>query len=151
MKKLFILAVILGYTALAPVCFLSAETISSPHSMNTNDTMIMSEQNSANDCSSGIHCVDHSDSTGGISHHMGMYSTFSGFTQTQNFLSFTSIVDALIPTLFFFILYTLLFSRLSTRFLLYIKKGKEISSIFRSNFLKWLSLSTNSPAYFLVM
>ena len=150
MKKLFVLAIILGYTALTPVCFLSASISPSPHSMDSD--VVMNMTNNDNGCANqDIHCAGHNNSDHGLSHHMNMYSMFSGFTQGQNFLSFADIANIVIPTVFFFVLYSLLFTRLSTRFLLYIKKGKKINSLFRTNFLKWLSFSINSPAYSFVM
>lgn len=152
MKNFFILAFITGYTALVPVCFLSAQTISSSHGMETSDSIVqMTEHKSSeNNCSADLHCTTNGPSHE-VSHHMDMYSTFSKFAQTQNLLSLVMIVSVFMPTIFFSLLFTFLFTRLSAKFLFYLKKKNEIASIFKSHFLKWLSIHTNSPAYCLVI
>lgn len=92
-----------------------------------------------------------SPAAGKTSHYTDMYSLLSGFAQTQG-ASFLSIIFlAMLPLFFFTIAYLFRFFGVPVHIFSYIKKRKELLSLYRTNFLRWLSLSINSPAYAFVM
>ncbi len=149
LKKLLILSTILGYIALAPICFLSAET-SHLSTTNTSHTMTMSASDEDNCAGTGLHCIGHGDTTSGLGHHLSMYSLFSSFLQTGKFVSFADFANIILFAIFVPLLLVLV-PKLSAHIHFYIKKSKQILNLIRKNFLVWLSLSINSPAYYLVM
>lgn len=153
MKHFLALLLISGYVALVPVCFFggehSASIVPSAHAAGYDDGMAGVAQMTAECPLGSTSCAANTGGQSGISHHADMYYSFLGFMQTQGLL-FAIMILAILPGLLFIVANPLFF-RLPVRIFSYIKKRKEILSLYRTTFLKWLSLSINSPAYALVM
>lgn len=150
MKHLLALLLISGYVALIPVCFFGENHTASASTMS--ETMGVASAMSIGCPLETAACTadDTSPAAGATSHHTDMYSLLFGFAQTQG-SSFLSIIFLAMLPLFFFTAYTFRFFDIPVHIFSYIKKRKEILSLYRTGFLKWLSLSINSPAYAFMM
>lgn len=152
MKRLLGVLLISGYVALIPACFFGGDLVVSSVSASTHAKEIAGVAETTADCPTGdAACAGNSGTAPGLSHHLDMYSSFSGFAQTQGPLLLAILSLALLPVLLFAFTYRPLFSTIPAKVFSYIKNSKQIASLSKTAFREWLSLSINSPAYALVM
>lgn len=148
MKKFLVTLLVSVYAMLVPACFFSgehpAETLPSAVAASHGD-----KQMNMGCVIGNAQCAAGPEASSGTPHHTNMYYSFLGFMQTKGLFSVISLL-ALLPLLLFTLTESPLF-RLPARIFSYIKKRKEIFSIHKNAFLRWLSLSINSPAHHLTM
>lgn len=148
MKKFLVILLVSVYAALVPVCFFSgehsAEILSSAVAASHDDKQV-----NVGCVIGNVQCSAGPEASSDTSHHTDMYYSFLGFMQTKGLFSVISLL-ALLPLLLFTLTESPLF-QLPVRIFSYIKKRKEIFSIHKNAFLRWLSLSINSPAHHLAM
>jgi hypothetical protein len=153
MKHFLVTIILVGYMAIAPACFFDGNhtgpIVPIAHGAGYESGMTDVPDAAAVCLFSGPVCTTTtgSDSQAGLSHHSDMYASFFAFLQTHGFLALAIIFFSLLFT----IAQEFTFFRVPVRISSYIKKRREILSIHKSRFLRWLSLSINSPAYAFVM